>query len=99
MPESHARWRKTSCSTSASSDCVTDSQTMRMRLYVESANGSRTRWHVSPRKRPSFVGVWLAESGERVIVERAEAEQVSKSEMVRRMLAYAATKMPKGWKP
>lgn len=51
------------------------------------------------RKRPRFVGVWLSESGAARITERAEVEKVSKSEMLRRMLAYAALKMPKGWKP
>jgi hypothetical protein len=43
--------------------------------------------------------VWLSENGHREIVERAESQRVTKSEMVRRMLAYAVRKMPKGWKP
>lgn len=51
------------------------------------------------RRRPSFVGVWLSESGAAQIAERAELEKVDKSEMLRRMLAYAIWKMPKGWKP
>jgi hypothetical protein len=51
------------------------------------------------RTRPNFVGVWLTDEGERAIKDRAEAEQVDKSEMIRRLLAYAMWKMPKGWKP
>ena len=51
------------------------------------------------RKRPRFVGVWLSEAGATAIEKRAEAEQTSKSEMLRRMLAYAITKMPKEWRP
>jgi len=45
------------------------------------------------------VGVWLSEPGARAVTDRAESEKTSKSEMVRRMLAYATLKMPKGWKP
>lgn len=51
------------------------------------------------RKRPHFVGVWLTERGARAVADRAESEKTSKSEMVRRMLAYATLKMPAGWKP
>lgn len=51
------------------------------------------------RKRPRFVGVWLSEPGARAIEQRVEAEQTTKSDMLRRMLAYATSKMPKGWKP
>jgi hypothetical protein len=51
------------------------------------------------RKRPNFMGVWLSDNGARTVTERAEAEKVSKSEMLRRMIAYAVWKMPRGWKP
>lgn len=51
------------------------------------------------RKRPRFVGVWLSETGAQAIEQRVEAEHTTKSEMLRRMLAYATTRMPKGWKP
>lgn len=51
------------------------------------------------RRRPRFVGVWLSETSAARIAQRAERENVSKSEMLRRMLAYAEWKMPKGWKP
>lgn len=53
------------------------------------------------RKRPNFLGVWLSDSAEVAITKRQEeaGADVSRSEVVRRMLAYAAWKMPKGWKP
>lgn len=51
------------------------------------------------RRRPCFVGVWLSESGAAQIAERAELEKLDKSETLRRMLAYAIWKMPRGWKP
>ena len=51
------------------------------------------------RSRPRFVGVWLSESHADRIALFAEREKVTKSEMLRRMLAYATLKMPKGWKP
>lgn len=34
-----------------------------------------------------------------LIDQRAADAEVDRSEMVRRMLAYAARNMPKGWKP
>lgn len=51
------------------------------------------------RQRPHFVGVWLSAEGLTKLDEVAEREGLSRSGAVRRMLAYAATKMPKGWKP
>jgi hypothetical protein len=51
------------------------------------------------RKRPRFVGAWLSESGFEAVDVRAKTEGVSRSDMLRRMLAYAAWKMPKGWRP
>lgn len=51
------------------------------------------------RKRTHFVGLWFDDAEHGEIVARAEAANVGKSEMIRRMLAYAALKMPKGWKP
>jgi hypothetical protein len=51
------------------------------------------------RDPEKFLGVWLSEAGRDAIAEQAKAAGVSKSEVVRRMLAFAARKMPKGWKP
>lgn len=45
------------------------------------------------------MGVWLTEWQAAQIVERAQQEKVSKSDLLRRMLVYATLKMPKGWKP
>jgi hypothetical protein len=45
------------------------------------------------------LNVRIAEAGLEAIDKRAEAESVERSELVRRMLAYAAQNMPKGWKP
>lgn len=47
----------------------------------------------------TVVGVRIADTGIAHIDKLAEAEKVERSEMVRRMLAYAARHMPKGWKP
>lgn len=54
---------------------------------------------MAKRKRPNFLGVWLSDSAKTAIDEHMAAAQVDRSEMVRRMLAYAVWKMPKGWKP
>ena len=51
------------------------------------------------RKRPNFLGVWLSDSAKAAIDEHMTATGASRSEIVRRMLAYAVWKMPKGWKP
>ncbi len=52
------------------------------------------------------VAVKLSVAGRQLIEERAAAEcpprrdgQPNKSEMLRRMLAFAARNMPKGWTP
>jgi hypothetical protein len=49
------------------------------------------------RKRPNFLGVWLSDSAQAAIEKHREDANVSRSEIVRRMLAYAVWKMPKGW--
>lgn len=51
------------------------------------------------RKRPRFVGAWLSEAGFAAVDSRAKDEKASRSDMVRRMLAYAAWRMPRGWRP
>ncbi|MGE5829740.1 MAG: ribbon-helix-helix protein, CopG family [Micromonosporaceae bacterium] len=50
------------------------------------------------RRAPRFVGVWLSEADAAAIESRAHREKLTKSELLRRMLAYAL-RMPKGWKP
>lgn len=45
------------------------------------------------------VSVKVSQTGLTAIDERAEEEDRSRSEIMRRMLAYATWKMPKGWKP
>lgn len=54
---------------------------------------------VANRKRSNFMGVWLSDAGARAVEVRAEEEQTSKSEMLRRMLAFAVARMPRGWRP
>lgn len=49
--------------------------------------------------REQFVGVRLTQAGTQHIDQRAERAGVGRSEMIRRMLAYAAAKMPEGWMP
>ena len=51
------------------------------------------------RKRPHFVGLWLSDIGKAAIDAEIKATGMSRSEVVRRMLAYASRKMPRGWKP
>lgn len=58
------------------------------------------------RKRPKFIGVWLADAGLTVIDQQAKDAGLVKadgkpnrSEMIRRLLAYATRHMPKGWTP
>lgn len=46
-----------------------------------------------------MLSVRLAKPGVDAIKDRAEDEGVDRSEMLRRMLAYATRNMPKGWKP
>lgn len=45
------------------------------------------------------VAVRLSPDGLKKIDEMAEREDRTRSEMIRRLLAYAAKHMPKGWKP
>lgn len=54
---------------------------------------------MAKRKRPNFLGVWLSDSAKAAIDAHMKAAEASRSEVVRRMLAYAVWKMPKGWKP
>jgi hypothetical protein len=41
----------------------------------------------------------VAKPGVEAIEQRAKAEGVDRSELIRHMLAYALHHMPKGWKP
>lgn len=52
-----------------------------------------------PGPRRPITAVRLSTDGLKFIDRRAEQEGVNRSEMIRRMLAYAAQNMPKGWKP
>jgi len=53
-----------------------------------------------PGPRRPLVAIRLSERGIAHIDQRAKEEtDGSRSEMMRRMLAYAAGRMPKGWKP
>lgn len=53
-----------------------------------------------PGPRRPLVALRLSAQGIAQIDERAAVEaDGSRSEMIRRMLAYAAAHMPKGWKP
>jgi Ribbon-helix-helix protein, copG family len=49
--------------------------------------------------RDQFVGIRMTRAGTEHIDQRAERAGVTRSEMIRRMLAYAAAKMPEGWTP
>jgi len=51
------------------------------------------------RTRPHFLGVWLSAGAKAAIEAEVKHTGASRSEVVRRMLAYAVWKMPKGWKP
>ncbi len=52
-----------------------------------------------PPRRP-LVALRLSTKGIDLIDQRAKDEAAGvRSEMIRRMLAYAAQHMPKGWKP
>lgn len=50
------------------------------------------------RRRPYFVGLWLSQAGNTALDRRARDEDLTRSELMRRMLAYAQ-RMPKGWRP
>ncbi len=51
-----------------------------------------------PGPRRPLVAIKLAQDGIDWIDQRATTEDVNRSEMIRRMLAYAQRNMPKGWK-
>ena len=51
------------------------------------------------RKRPRFVGVWLSDVGLDSVDEKAKTESMSRSSMLRLMIAFAIRRMPKGWRP
>lgn len=61
----------------------------------------RSVLRMSPRtgpRRPT-VTFRLAEDAIAFIAARAAEEGIQRSEMIRKMLTYAARHMPKGWKP
>lgn len=45
------------------------------------------------------VAVRLSPAGLALVDKRAAEDDRTRSDMVRRMLAYASTHMPRGWKP
>jgi hypothetical protein len=45
------------------------------------------------------IAVRISQSGLAAVNQRAKDEDRTRSEMVRRLLAYAVWKMPPGWKP
>lgn len=68
--------------------------------YVSGAL-ERSVLRMSPRtgpRRPT-VTFRIADAGIRRLEERAAAEGVQRSELLRIMLAYADRHMPKGWRP
>ena len=52
-----------------------------------------------PGPRRPLVAIRLSKQGIDHIDQRAAEQGVNRSEMIRRMLAYASAKMPKGWTP
>lgn len=56
---------------------------------------------MSPRPGPRMDMVWLRMPPDAItdVDGRAKAVGVKRSEMIRRMLAYAASAMPQDWKP
>ena len=50
-------------------------------------------------QRRVAVSFRIARPGLARVDDRAVVEHVERSEMIRRMLAYALRTMPKGWKP
>jgi metal-responsive CopG/Arc/MetJ family transcriptional regulator len=53
----------------------------------------------SPATARQSVTVKLAKTGVDRIDQLAAEASVDRSEMIRRLLAYAAARMPKGWTP
>jgi hypothetical protein len=52
-----------------------------------------------PGPRRPLVALRLSDQGIKWLDQRAEDEQVNRSEVVRLALAYAQRHMPKGWRP
>lgn len=52
-----------------------------------------------PGPRRHLVALRLGDEVTATIDQRAEEEGVNRSEMIRLALAYAAARMPKGWRP
>jgi metal-responsive CopG/Arc/MetJ family transcriptional regulator len=52
-----------------------------------------------PGPRRPLVAIKLSQDGIDWIDQAAEEAEVNRSEMIRRMLAYAQRHMPKGWTP
>jgi metal-responsive CopG/Arc/MetJ family transcriptional regulator len=54
---------------------------------------------IKPKEPRVTIAVRVSAAGLTAIDERAEEEDRTRSEIIRRMLAYAVQKMPRGWKP
>jgi len=52
-----------------------------------------------PGPRRPLVAIRLSDEGIAHVDKLAEEQGVNRSEMIRRMLAFASAKMPKGWAP
>lgn len=52
-----------------------------------------------PGPRRPLVALRMSDEGIAHVDKLAAEAAVNRSEMIRRMLAFAALKMPKGWKP
>lgn len=52
-----------------------------------------------PGPRRPLIAIRISDEGREHIDKMAKEAGVNRSEMIRRMLAYAAAKMPKAWKP
>lgn len=67
-------------------------------LHYDRSVGSVLRMPRPGPRRP-LVNVRLSEDGIAHLDERAAAEDLNRSELIRTMLAYASAHMPKGWRP
>jgi hypothetical protein len=52
-----------------------------------------------PGPRRPLIAIRISDKGRDFIDQRAKEEGVNRSEMTRRLLAYASKHMPKGWTP
>jgi len=52
-----------------------------------------------PGPRRPLVAIRLSDEGIAHVDKLAEEQGVNRSEMIRRMVAFASAKMPKGWAP